>query len=439
MSSEGTRYAIRAFGLGKRYRTGKLKGRHNTLRDQIAAAGRNTTAWARRVISGDGASSTDVIWALRDVSFDVVEGEAVGIIGSNGAGKSTLLKVLSRVTAPTEGRGEVRGRVGSLLEVGAGFHSELTGRENVFLNGAVLGMKRSEILDKFDEIVAFAGIDRYIDTPVKFYSSGMYLRLAFSVAAHLEPDILVVDEVLAVGDDAFQRRCIARMHDLTTDLGRTVLVVSHDLRAIRRLCDRCVLLDHGRISAIGSTEEVVAQYVPDGTTSSTGRWIELDTAPRRGSGQARFGAVRFGKPGDGGVAPDRPLEFEILVEASEPLTARSLSLTLSPPGGTCLLNLDAADLRLRAGRNTVRVALERLHLRPGIYQGGLWLGDEAGRAIDAVDVAFQVEVEGGVAPLPRGGAPREGVVSARYSVAVQEASGPGAGHGASSTSTTAAD
>jgi lipopolysaccharide transport system ATP-binding protein len=246
--------AIRADGLGKRYRLGELHS-FGSLREALVGSFRSLGR--KRPDSEDSS-----IWALRDVSFEIAPGEAVGIIGRNGAGKSTLLKLLSRITEPTTGRAEIRGRVGSLLEVGTGFHPELTGRENIALNGAILGMKRVEIARKFDEIVAFAEVERFIDTPVKRYSSGMYLRLAFAVAAHLEPEILLVDEVLAVGDLAFQRKCLGRMKSVSRE-GRTVLFVSHNLAAIRSLCSRAMLLQDGRLDAAGPVDEVIDRYVRD--------------------------------------------------------------------------------------------------------------------------------------------------------------------------------
>jgi lipopolysaccharide transport system ATP-binding protein len=258
--------AIRAEGLGKRYRLGTPE-QYGVLRDALADAwsglSRAVTAPFRGGASTNGARREErrFLWALKDVSFEVPSGCAVGIIGPNGAGKSTLLKILSRITEPSEGRVEVRGRLGSLLEVGTGFHPELTGRENIFLNGAILGMRRSEILRKFDEIVAFAELERFIDTPVKRYSSGMYLRLAFSVAAHLDFDILAVDEVLAVGDVAFQRKCLGKMEEVRGRQGRTVLFVSHNLGSIRLLTETCLLMDAGRLAAFGKTEDTVTQYL----------------------------------------------------------------------------------------------------------------------------------------------------------------------------------
>lgn len=212
-----------------------------------------------RTVTGEG----NIVWSLKDINFDIKQGESVGIIGRNGAGKSTLLKILSRITSPTTGHVKVKGRIASLLEVGTGFHPELTGRENIFLNGAVLGMRKSEITRKFDEIVAFSGVERYIDTPVKRYSSGMYVRLAFAVAAHLESEILIVDEVLSVGDAEFQKKCLGKMGDVSTKEGRTVLFVSHNMSAIKKLCNKGMLLHYGQLTAMGNTNDIIARYLTD--------------------------------------------------------------------------------------------------------------------------------------------------------------------------------
>jgi lipopolysaccharide transport system ATP-binding protein len=251
--------AIEVRDLAKRYRLGEGEALHGSLRDAIAAAAAALVHRAR----GGGRPKRDWIWALDHVSFDVRAGEVLGIIGRNGAGKTTLLKLLSSITDPTEGEARIWGRVGSLLEVGTGFHGDLTGRENIFLNGAILGMKRREITRKFDEIVAFAGVERFIDTPVKRYSSGMYLRLAFAVAAHLEPEILIVDEVLAVGDAEFQRKCLGKMGEVSGE-GRTVLLVSHNMSAISSLATRCMWLEGGRIRELGPPSEVVSDYLSEG-------------------------------------------------------------------------------------------------------------------------------------------------------------------------------
>src|SRR2546429_7125669 len=238
-------------------------------------------------LSRNGRSTSEIFWALKNISFDVKQGEVVGIIGRNGAGKSTLLKILNRITEPTSGGADVYGRVGALLEVGTGFHPELTGRENVFLNGAILGMSRAEIRKKFDEIVAFAEIEQFLDTPVKRYSSGMYVRLAFAVAAHLDPEILLVDEVLAVGDAEFQKKCLGKMENVVTTEGRTLIFVSHDMDAICHLCSRCILLRQGEIAKLGNTSDVVAAYLGGEQEQAS----EIDFAPIDSDASFRFAGL----------------------------------------------------------------------------------------------------------------------------------------------------
>ena len=280
--------AIRVENLGKQYRIGATQARYRTIRETVTDAARAPFVRAGKLLRGEatGAANLDeTIWALKDVSFEVKHGEVVGIIGRNGAGKSTLLKILSRITEPTTGYVDLYGRVGSLLEVGTGFHPELTGRENIFLNGAILGMSRNDINRKFDEIVDFAEVERFIDTPVKHYSSGMYLRLAFAVAAHLEPEILLVDEVLAVGDAAFQKKCLGKMGDVAQE-GRTVLFVSHNMGAVRNLCGRSVLVSEGRILFSGSTDQAVSQYLHT-LTSGQRASIDLPEGESGGPGRAR--------------------------------------------------------------------------------------------------------------------------------------------------------
>lgn len=282
-------------GIGKRYKIGAAQQRTDTLRDLITAqAARIGSSLRGKRHNSDG---SDQIWALRDVNFEVKRGQALGIIGRNGAGKSTLLKVLSRVTDPTEGYGELRGRVGSLLEVGTGFHPELTGRENIFLNGAILGMHKKEIEARFDEIVAFSEVEKFIDTPVKRYSSGMYLRLAFAVAAHLEPEILVVDEVLAVGDADFQRKCLGKMGDVANS-GRTVLFVSHNMSAIQRLTQDSIVLDKGKVLLRAPSSEAVDFYLNRGLSKLGERFWEEDEVPVSS-------------------APFRPLAIRILDKAGQ--------------------------------------------------------------------------------------------------------------------------
>ena len=278
--------AVRIEGVGKRYKIGALHPGYATLREMLGDA----LAAPFRRLRGDDSKRKETIWALRDVNMEVRRGDLVGVIGHNGAGKSTLLKILSRITRPSTGGVEIRGRVGSLLEVGTGFHPDLTGRENIYLNGAILGMRRVEIRKKFDEIVAFSELEKFIETPVKFYSSGMYVRLAFSVAAHLEPEILIMDEVLAVGDAAFQQKCLDKMRDIRLQ-GRTIFFVSHDLAAVVRLCKRVVLLEQGRVTAEGQPQEVVNRYLNSSWKAGAERaWGEADDAP--GGSVVRLRRVR---------------------------------------------------------------------------------------------------------------------------------------------------
>jgi lipopolysaccharide transport system ATP-binding protein len=300
--------AVTVEGISKQYRIGQMQPSYGTLRDSIAHS-------VKRVRTGHIHEPTNMIWALRDISFQADEGEVIGIIGPNGAGKSTLLKILTRITTPTEGRAEIRGRVGSLLEVGTGFHPELTGRENIFLNGAILGMSRAEIDRNFDAIIEFSGVGKFIDTPVKRYSSGMFVRLAFSVAAHFEPEVMIVDEVLSVGDADFQRRSLGRMEDIG-DSGRTVLFVSHNLQAMLQLCDRSILLREGRIIREGPTTDVVAFYEQEtmGTGPEIG-WANPAEAP--GNDLVRMQSVRIVDE-DGQTSPTldvrRPIGIEIAFE-----------------------------------------------------------------------------------------------------------------------------
>jgi len=283
---------IRVENLGKRYSLGrKQEGeRYTALRDVIANSAKGFANSLRNSGARKRSSRTEDFWALKDVSFNIEQGDRVGIVGRNGAGKSTLLKVLSRITKPTTGRIKIVGRVASLLEVGTGFHPELTGRENIYLNGAILGMGRGEIKRKFDEIVSFSEVEKFLDTPVKRYSSGMYVRLAFSVAAHLEPEILIVDEVLAVGDAAFQKKCLGKMDDVSKE-GRTVLFVSHQVAAIQNLCQKCIFLKSGQIFATGNTDSVLREYLKESTTSNT---ISLEKrTDRSGDGAIRITHVQI--------------------------------------------------------------------------------------------------------------------------------------------------
>jgi lipopolysaccharide transport system ATP-binding protein len=325
--------AISVSGLSKRYRLGTVRAPYGRLTE--ALADRIGATLSRRPRAG--LVNDQYVWALRDVSFEVPSGEAIGIIGANGAGKTTLLKILSRITEPTEGRATVRGRVGALLEVAAGFHQELTGRENVLLHGAILGMRRSEIRSRFDEIVAFAGVERFIDTPVKRYSSGMYLRLAFSVAAHLEPDVLIVDEVLAVGDAAFQRKCLGRMEDVAGS-GRTVLFVSHNMGAIRSLCQRALLLEGGRIVFDGAAGDAVAAYlarVADLEAGGEVTWHAHDPTRPSTDDIALDRIALIGPAGrpNGVHQADRPIRIEIDHEVLRPVSGGRFVLALMTQEG----------------------------------------------------------------------------------------------------------
>jgi lipopolysaccharide transport system ATP-binding protein len=304
---------VRVEDVSKRYRIGAMHPAYVTLREQL---GRAVAARFRKLVRGESASDYQTLWALRGVGLEVRRGEILGIVGRNGAGKSTLLKILSRITRPTTGEVEIYGRVGSLLEVGTGFHPDLTGRENIYLNGAILGMRKAEIAAKFDEIVAFSELEKFVETPVKFYSSGMYVRLAFSVAAHLEPEVLIMDEVLAVGDMAFQQKCLDKMHEIRKQ-GRTIFFVSHNLPAVTRLCKRAVLLEGGRLVAEGTPQEVVNRYLSSSWEAGAERlWDE--EAP--GDRAVRLRRVRVcDEQGQTAAALDvrRPARVEVTYEVLE--------------------------------------------------------------------------------------------------------------------------
>jgi lipopolysaccharide transport system ATP-binding protein len=330
--------AIRVESLGKQYRIGKRE-RYRTLRDTLTDTVTAPFRWLRNGRSANGNGLPDHIWALRDVSFEIPRGEVVGIIGRNGAGKSTLLKVLSRITAPTEGRAEIHGRVGSLLEVGTGFHPELTGRDNIYLNGAILGMRKAEIARKFDEIVAFSEIEKFLDTPVKRYSSGMYMRLAFAVAAHLEPEILVVDEVLSVGDASFQKKCIGKMGQISRE-GRTVLFVTHNMVALQSLCTRAICLVSGSVGDDGVAGRVVSNYLQVESPSSHERvWENPDVAP--GDDTVRLRAVRLVPRSSAlprTITLETPMDLEITFSNLVSGAILNTTITLYNLEDVCVLN-----------------------------------------------------------------------------------------------------
>ncbi|HZJ00720.1 MAG TPA: ABC transporter ATP-binding protein [Gemmatimonadaceae bacterium] len=366
-----TQTAIKVEGLAKSYRIARALGRqpYRTLQEEVIELPK--TLWKRAMGRSD---TMETFWALEDVSFEVKEGEVVGIIGRNGAGKSTLLKILSRITEPTRGRAEIFGRVGALLEVGTGFHPELTGRENIFLSGAILGMRKSEIARQFDAIVDFAEVEQFIDTPTKRYSSGMYTRLAFAVAAHLEPEILLVDEVLAVGDAAFQKKCLGKMEEVSGE-GRTVFFVSHNTQAVRQLCTRGILLEHGRVAADGPTDSTLAVY------NQKLRELKVDAETgvnnpenRRGSGAVRFTSVSV-EDLDGNerytFSMGDTVRFRLSFDVHAPM--RGLAIFVGLRSGLSRELITSArhvltDTTVQPGTSsTVVVDLPEVYIRPGEY------------------------------------------------------------------------
>jgi lipopolysaccharide transport system ATP-binding protein len=362
-----TNAAISVRGLGKRYRVGTSSGLGRTLRGGFGdwLERRRGNSPVERVAKAD-----DFLWALRDVSFEVQPGEVVGLIGRNGVGKSTMLKLLARITEPTQGEADLFGRTAALLEVGTGFHGELSGRENIYLSGAILGLRRAEVQRRFDEIVAFAELERFLDMPVKRYSSGMYVRLGFAVAAHLDPEILLVDEVLAVGDLAFQRKCLGRMGDVAQS-GRTVLFVSHQMTSIRRLCTRTLWLDGGRVRAIGPTGEVVARYESEALGGAAQSGSEPPTEYR-----ARYTGWRIAhsrEPEAHTVSSLDPLTLELQVDVRQKLAHAYGGFEIFDVEGQLMWSGSTydegrGDLDLDAGRFTFAFGLPSLPLRPGAYR-----------------------------------------------------------------------
>jgi lipopolysaccharide transport system ATP-binding protein len=381
---------VRAEGLGKRYQVGQLHGGYRLLSETVSERVRSL---------GRRSREREDFWALRDVSFELERGETFGIIGHNGAGKSTMLKVLSRVTPPTTGVVELRGRVGALLEVGTGFHPELTGRENVFLNGAILGMRRAEIERKFDEIVAFAEVERFIDTPVKRYSSGMQLRLAFSVAAHLEPEILIVDEVLSVGDLSFQEKCLGRMEAVAGE-GRTVLFVSHNLTAVSNLCPRSMLLASGEKIIEGPTPDVIREYVRS-VQRDVGTSL-AERTDRSGNGRLRFLEVGFESEGESIESPATGQDFDVVMSYesadAQPVRHVSFAVQITTLLGEIMLHLytRTAGVALPSvpGRGQVRCSVPRCPLPPGQYAVTIW-ADVAGEPLDWIQRACELTVREG--------------------------------------------
>ncbi len=397
---------IRVQHVGKRFHLDAPEG-YSTLRDTFA---RGAADALRTLKSVFGASSPDkheprTLWALRDISFELQKGDVLGVIGANGAGKSTLLKILSRITSPTEGLIEITGRVGSLLEVGTGFHHELTGRENIYLSGAVLGMRRAEIAKRFDEIVAFAGIEKFLDTPVKHYSSGMYMRLAFSVAAHLDTEVLMMDEVLAVGDAAFQLKCLNKMSEVS-ESGRTILFVSHNMEAVTQLCTRALLLHQGEMARIGTPQECIEEYLAIAKERSpyVGTSISLKDHPGRSrshNGPIRFSSISILDSANnptlavnGGEPVSIALGFEVLAQQAHNVT---FAITFSNFYNHRLASCRSHDTYLEPIRidksGIVICRIPRLPFVPGFYRISLGCNTEAGHS-DGIYDAVIIEVVG---------------------------------------------
>ena len=382
---------IHAEGLSKRYHRGLQVD--DGLRHSLEAFLRSPLSVFRR-------KKEETFWALKDVSLEVKEGEVLGLIGRNGAGKTTLLKILSRITRPTEGWAEIHGRVGSLLEVGTGFHPELTGRENTFLSGAILGMSRREIISKFDEIVAFAELEKFIDTPVKHYSSGMYVRLAFAVAAHLEPEILLVDEVLAVGDIRFQKKCMGKMGDVAR-AGRTVVLVSHNMAAINALSSRVILLNEGGIEFDGATLEATARYYAE-SLESTESGASLLDLKRKGNGKARFSTITVQPLNSAGerievAYPGCDISIKVQIECRDAAADCNVAMIVYDVNGYRIIDANTGQknqfLTLSAGqRAEVQFLLRDLLLKPGKYLVGLWIGRLAMETVDHIEHAATLDV-----------------------------------------------
>ena len=392
--------AIRVDNLGKEYRLGALSSGYRTLRDALAERAGQVTGRAPK-------PSREILWALRHVSFEVERGQVLGVIGRNGAGKSTLLKILSRITEPTEGEAEIHGRVGSLLEVGTGFHPELTGRENIFLNGAILGMKRTEIAAKFDEIVDFAEVPKFIDTPVKRYSSGMYLRLAFAVAAHLEPEVLVVDEVLAVGDAEFQRKCLGKMSDVARQ-GRTVLFVSHNMSAVLRLTQETLVLDRGSLVLRAPTPQAVDYYMTSGLAQTGERHWTADEVP---ASARPFRPLALRVRDERGriaerVACTEPFTVEFEYELSEQITGLRIGVYLSTSRGEPVLTSFDTDepqaferhLARPAGRYLSRCRIPATLLNEGLFVLGVNASSFRIRSYFTDEHALSFSIDGTGAP-----------------------------------------
>ncbi len=391
---------IEVKNLGKQYRIGERQP-YLALRDVLVNIAKSPSRWLRGKRSNLVTSKND-FWALKDINFNLEKGDVLGIIGRNGAGKSTLLKILSQITPPTTGEIRLYGRVGSLLEVGTGFHPELTGRENIYLNGAILGMRKKEIDKKFNDIVAFSGVEKFLDTPVKRYSSGMYVRLAFAVAAHLEPDILIVDEVLAVGDIEFQKKCLGKMKEVTNREGRTVIFVSHNMGAVRALCNKCILLEDGQIKAVGETGKIIDQYMAVGSTEAV---VEIgERLHIKGNGLARINKIGL-ESGDSleckvSFAINEPLKVILHYDVKIPEQSLSFWLMFSDTEGRNIITSFQKDVRVmdpqNQGEHKLEVEFKELGLLPGRYSISAGIFNHLGTGIEFADwvnygISFEVD------------------------------------------------
>jgi lipopolysaccharide transport system ATP-binding protein len=385
--------AIKAENLSKAYQLGEIG---------TGTISRDLERWFARVRGKEDpflkigevndrtvAGGSNVVWSLKNLDFEIGQGDAVGIIGRNGAGKSTLLKILSRVTSPTTGVVKAKGRIASLLEVGTGFHPELTGRENIYLNGAILGMRKKEINRKFDEIVNFSGVDKYIDTPVKRYSSGMYVRLAFAVAAHLESEILIVDEVLAVGDAEFQKKCLGKMKDVSVGEGRTVLFVSHNMQAIGNLCDHCLVMNQGSIIFNGPTREALTVYAESFTNfNSGGEWRRTEA---NGTVAIQFTEIKSFLYGDAGKMK---IDFSLKLEANADFKPSYLAIDISSIHTTIMQAIPTLTPFITADnfQESFEVSIDLPPLIPGVYYADFWIGSHNTETVDWVQKAIQFEI-----------------------------------------------
>lgn len=392
---------IQAKNIGKKYNITHHKGGYITLRDVITNIFKNPLKFLKQKTKEIfGIDTKEEFWALKDINFEIKKGEVVGIVGKNGAGKSTLLKILSQITPPTTGEIKIHGSVGSLLEVGTGFHPELTGRENIFLNGAILGIKKKDLIKKFDEIVSFAGIEQFLDTPVKYYSSGMYVRLAFSVAAHMDTDILIIDEVLAVGDAEFQKKCLGKMEDITKKQGRTILFVSHNMQAVKDLCKKIIFLEKGEIKAIGETDKILNLYTKQNNEVITlNSPIEFNNIDK--NKEFIFKKIWITnniKDITNTIKHDEDykinLEFEVLKEIGPieiTITIKNTNM-VNVTSSALSESIDGKPYNFKKGIHTTNTKINGNFLIPGVYSVRIYAHELGVRGIDLIEDAIQLNI-----------------------------------------------